>query len=298
MPPVDAAGAADAAARRRRSGPGPPLSLAVPSRPSADVADHRDDRRRAGCSSGETVTVRVRVVNHGPQAAAGVVARELPQLDPPPEPDRARAVGAGAVERETVRLQRPPPGPLRARHARPRRLAHDRREGADAARPARSRASSTSPRRRPTATPPTTSTRPASSCASRPRRCGRRSPAPRARARRRPRPLPRQRGRRRAARRPHRARLPPPAGGPAAGARRAAARDGSAASSAATSRASPAAPAPRSGSTRSPARSAAGRRLPLTAVADAIGLATRRQSPHGRRRHRRCCRTGPGLGIR
>ncbi|HST42910.1 MAG TPA: choice-of-anchor A family protein [Conexibacter sp.] len=63
------------------SGRGPGLSLAVDTATSADVAiSERIAPRRL--LVGERTTVRVRVVNRGPQAALGVVMRELPQIDP------------------------------------------------------------------------------------------------------------------------------------------------------------------------------------------------------------------------
>ncbi|MDW5595564.1 choice-of-anchor A family protein [Conexibacter stalactiti] len=63
------------------SGRGPGLSLAVDTPTSADVAITETIAPRRLLVGG-TTTLRVRVVNNGPQAAAGVVARELPQVDP------------------------------------------------------------------------------------------------------------------------------------------------------------------------------------------------------------------------
>ncbi len=77
---------------------GPGLSLAVPSRPSADVAISETITPRR-LLVGRTITVRIRVVNHGPQAAAGVVARELPQLDHPNRIARVLSVQAPSSAR-------------------------------------------------------------------------------------------------------------------------------------------------------------------------------------------------------
>lgn len=87
-------------------GQGPPLSLPTDARPSADVAITEAIAPRR-LLVGKVVTLRVRVVNHGPAAAAGVVARELPQLDPR-HPNRiARVLSVRSPSGATCNSTRP-----------------------------------------------------------------------------------------------------------------------------------------------------------------------------------------------